>query len=416
MIKNKTIFRNFIWNTIGSTLASFNSLFFLIAITRINGLDDAGIFSITFAIVSVFYVFAQYSGRSCHITDIQEKIKDKDYIVSRIITCTVMMILVIIFTISQYDFYKCLIFLFVALWRCLEAFGDVFYGVLQKNDKLDLVGKSLVIKSIMGILLFVVIDYFTNSLIYACITLPIVSFLTIICYDLPRVKRFIKKEERATKENIIKIYKNEFFLFASAFLTMYLLNAPKYAIEKYLTNEIQGIYAIVLMPASILPLFSQFMIAPVIRKLTQFYKEHQYSKIKKIKKELTMLIFAFGIFSMIMAYLIGIPVLKWIYRQDLTQYKVSLVLIILAYILYAAGTVEITILTLYRKIKDQFYIYLMASVFAFTTSNILVKVKGEEGIIPTYLITMFIYYFLFVIVTKYRTYQKINKGEKKNAT
>ena len=37
--------KNVIWNTLGLTFNSFNSLFFLIIINRINGIDDGGIFS-----------------------------------------------------------------------------------------------------------------------------------------------------------------------------------------------------------------------------------------------------------------------------------------------------------------------------------------------------------------------------------
>ena len=46
MEQNKQFRKNFIWNTLGTGLNAFNSLFFMIAVTRLNGIDDAGIFSI----------------------------------------------------------------------------------------------------------------------------------------------------------------------------------------------------------------------------------------------------------------------------------------------------------------------------------------------------------------------------------
>ena len=44
MTNEKKIFlKNFIWNIVGTGLNSFNSLFFLIILKRINGMNDAGI-------------------------------------------------------------------------------------------------------------------------------------------------------------------------------------------------------------------------------------------------------------------------------------------------------------------------------------------------------------------------------------
>lgn len=410
MIKNKTIFRNFIWNTIGSTLASFNSLFFLIAITRINGLDDAGIFSITVTTAYILYIFAIYSGRNCQVTDIKGEIKDKDYIVSRMITCIGMLIITVEFMIlSKYDQYKSTILFCLCLWKALEAFGDVFYGVLQKNEKLHLVGKSLVIKSIVGILLFVAVDYFTNNLIYACISLPIVSLLTILCYDLPKAIPFIKKQEKAILENVWKIYKSEFFLFAGSFLTMYILNAPKYAIENYLTNDIQAIYGIILMPASVLSLFAQFIIAPAMNDLTKLYKENNLKQMKKIENKLIYMIIGFGILAIVLGYFLGIPVLNLIYHVDLTGYTMVLIAILFSYILYAMGFIKTIILTIYRKIKEQFWIYFVTAIVALIASNYLIQTLGQKGIVLSYFVIMLTYYLLFCLLTRYQYYKKNRK-------
>ena len=46
----KNLKLNAIWNTLGITVNSFNSLFFLIIINRVNGVEIAGIFSFAFSI------------------------------------------------------------------------------------------------------------------------------------------------------------------------------------------------------------------------------------------------------------------------------------------------------------------------------------------------------------------------------
>lgn len=408
MMENRKLLSNFIWNMVGSSLMAFNSLFFMIIITRINGLEDAGTFSITFATASIFYVFAVYSGRSCHTTDIEEKIKDKDYIISRIITCIITFILIGIFVaFNNYGNYKNIILVLLCIWRCLEAFSDVFYGIMQKSNNLDKVGKSLTIKSILGLVLFVIIDILTKNIIYACTTLVIVSIVVILVYDIPQSLKFIQKEEKIKLNNVKIIYKAEFFIFINSFLTIYLLNAPKYAIEEYLTESIQAIFGIILMPASILPLFAQFVVTPIINRIKNLYKQKNIEKFIKLQNKIILFIFIFGLVAVAIGYIIGIPVLELLYKTDLTQYKIPFIIILLAYIIYAMGYVKTVVLTIYRKIKEQSIVYIICSIVICVVSTALVKHYGIYGGAISYFITMLIYYLLFSIITRLKTKEKM---------
>lgn len=410
MIKDKKIVKNFIWNTIGSTLASFNSLFFLIAITRINGMQDAGIFTITFATSSIFYIFAVYSGRNCQITDIKEQIKHKEYMISRILNCAVMAILVCIYIlVNDYNDYKNIILIILCIWRCLEAFSDVLYGVMQKEGDLYKVGISQIVKAIIGLIAFVLIDIITRNLIISCASLCIVSILTILFYDFPQAIKLLPKGEKIQSQNIINIYKKEFFLFANAFFVMYLLNAPKYAIENYLTEETQAVFGIILMPASILPLFAQFVVAPIVNKLTSLYKEGNIHKMKQIETKSIGAIIIFGVIAILLGYTIGVPALNFIYNVNLNEYKIDLAIILLAYIFYAMGYVETMILTIYRNMKGQFWVHLITAVIICISSYYLVNRLNIIGASISYLITMVTYYIMLTVISRYQS-----KKEKKS--
>ena len=140
--------KNFIWNTLGTGLNAFNSLFFMIAVTRMNGVDNAGIFTIAFSTACIIYIIGVYAGRIYQVTEPDKTITDKEYIINRVITTISMLILVIIFSLIRgYDIFKSAIFFLLTLYKALEAFSDVIYGVLQNNEKLDIVGRSLFFKS-----------------------------------------------------------------------------------------------------------------------------------------------------------------------------------------------------------------------------------------------------------------------------
>ena len=98
---NDKLKKNTIWNTIGITFNSFNSLFFLIIINRINGVNTAGIFSFSFSIACLLYIVGIYSGRIYQVSDTKKELTDMEYLVHKIITCLLMVGLSISFIIIR---------------------------------------------------------------------------------------------------------------------------------------------------------------------------------------------------------------------------------------------------------------------------------------------------------------------------
>lgn len=129
--------KNVIWNIIGATTNALNSLIFAVIVTRINGTNDAGIFTYSFATACLLYMIGVYAGRTFQVTDISNENSDTDYIYNRIVTCIIMILVSIGFVlIKGYDIYKCIIFVTLCFFKCIEAFSEVLYGIIQKNGEL----------------------------------------------------------------------------------------------------------------------------------------------------------------------------------------------------------------------------------------------------------------------------------------
>ena len=101
MEKDTQFRKNFIWNTLGTGLNAFNSLFFMIIATRVNGIEQAGVFTIAFSTACILYAIGLYAGRVYQVTELDEKISDKDFIINRIITCFSMIVFLILFCIFR---------------------------------------------------------------------------------------------------------------------------------------------------------------------------------------------------------------------------------------------------------------------------------------------------------------------------
>lgn len=406
MEKDMQFKKNFIWNTLGTGLNAFNSLFFMIIATRINGVEKAGVFSIAFSTACILYAIGLYAGRVYQVTEPDKKITNKDFIASRIITDIIMMVALIVFCIvRRYDTQKFIIFFLLTLYKALEAFSDVIYGVLQKHEKLDIVGKSLFWKSLLSIILFLVVNIITKNMILAISSMIIICIVVMISYDFKKANEYIDYNEKVSKKNVINILKKGFFVFSISFLGMYVLNAPKYAIDTYLTSDIQTIFGIIVMPATVVGLIAQFLIHPYLNQIVELYENRDLKKLKQLILKLILVVVGFGILAAFLGYVIGTQVLGIIYGLDLSMYKLGLAIIIISATLYTIGTLYSAVLTTVRETVSQFIIYIIVAISAYILSGMFTKTWEINGAIIAYLLIMALQSISYILYTNI----KLNK-------
>ena len=412
-MEQKTNFKaNFIWNIIGTTTNALNSLFFMIAITRINGLEDAGIFTIAFSTACILYMIGIYAGRIYQVTENNDKISDTDYIVNRLISSGAVIIIVILFVIFKgYNLYKSTIFVALSTYKALEAISEVFYGILQKNDRLEIVGKSFFMKALFSVILFFIIDYITKNMITSTISIILVNIIILIVFDFKNVLKFVDLKTKVKKENILKIFKSGFFTFAISFLGVYILNAPKYAIDSFLAENYQTIFGIIVMPATVIGLVAQFLIHPYLNKIVELYKNRDLKNLNKLILKLIFMIVAFGIISSLLAYFLGPEVLGLVYGIDLKVYRIGLLIIIISATLYTIGVIYSSVLTAVRETFSQFIAYIIISLFAIVCSNILTKQKEMNGAVIAYFAIMALQFIIYTTYTNIKLRKIFNKEE-----
>lgn len=390
--------KNVLWNMIGTTFNAFNSLFFMMIVTRINGLKSSGVFTLAFSLACLLCLIGGYEGRVYQVTDVKNEYSDVEYIVHRIITCVIMMVIVIFYCfIMKYDAYKFIVTVSLCLMKCFEVFSDVFYGVLQKDDKLYIVGISLFLKSVFSVVAFIAFDLITKNLLISCLILDLVWLILFLVYDLPKSKCIIKKDSYSFS-NVLRLFKTGFFSFAILFLSVYLVNAQKYALDGVVEESLQAIFGMILMPATIISLAGQYLLQPILNTMANLYSNGEKKEFNKIVFKALLLIVTFGVVCVIGAYILGIPVLNILYSVHIDDYKLHLLIIIFGAILYSMSTLLSAALTTVRYTFVQFIVFSISSVIAFVISRILIGQFSIYGAAIAYLITMACQFILYVII------------------
>lgn len=396
-MKKNNLKKEFFWNTIGSGAASFISLIFMIVVTRINGTDTAGAFTLSFSNACLLYAISLYSGRTYQVTENEKDINDNDFLYHRFICSIITIVMTLVISlIYQYSGLKLILLLILSGSKIIESISDVYHGFMQKNNRLDIVGKSLLLRTIISIFFFIIIDYLTKNVVLATFSILICNLIILIFIDIKKGEKYKEKIQMKTK-SIKKIFKLGFFTFSITLISNFLYNIPKYGIDKYLNDDLQAIYGIIVMPATIIMLVNQFVLQPLITILKDSYEKKNKKDFLLYIKKIILITILVGAIALVLGYFMGIPVLEIMYGVKLNSYLLSFLIIILGACLYTISSVFSNSLIVIRKTKIQFYIYMFVTIISYVFSTYLIKQNGFIGAIYSYLIMMTLLLILYII-------------------
>ena len=399
--------RDFIWNLIGTSINSFNSLFFMIVINHINLKSEAGVFTYAYSLICLFFILATFYNRVYQISK-SDKFSSKDFILYRVLSSILTVIIVFLFSIiNGYNLFKLSVIMLICLFRMIEAISDAVYGVLQYKGYLYKSGISLSLKGIIGLIGFTLVDYFTKSITLALVSLIILNLAFFYFYDYKNVKEYLSG--KASFNNILLILKETLPIFIYSFLAMYVANICKYMLDYFDTEEAQNIFGIIFMPSTVIGLCSAYIVVPIITSLNDLLKSKKYKEFNKLVSKMMIILVGVGVVAIIAAYVLGIPVLNVLYGMDLSNYKNLLLLVLVGATFYTLANVYSQVLVLLNVHKMQTLIYVVMSIVSTLICYFLISSYKLSGSVYSYVIFMFILLILCLILYFYTLIKRRNE-------
>lgn len=385
--KKVSLKENTLWYTMGTMCSSATSFLLMIYVTRILGVDEAGVFSISYSVGQLMLSVGWFGTRQFQVSDINEEFKFSDYLSLKLFMTIIMMVGCLIYSVFlHFNTYKMLVTFLYCLFLICDVFADLFSARFQQVDKLFLSGMSYIIR-ILGynlVILFSLLCF--KNLIVAIVLAMIYSALELTFFDLQLIKRISQIKIEFHMDKIIQLIKNCFPLFISSFLTTFIVNVPKNAIELNFDSSVQTYYNIIFMPSYIINLFCMFIFVPLYTSIANTWLNS--TKDKFINTVVKLMIFDVLLSLVVFAgcYFLGIPLLELVYGVDLHSVKSSFLVLIVAGCFTSMNSILSYIFTVIRRQKFMIYIYVVAMVLAQVMVKTLTLNYGIFGASLDYLI------------------------------
>lgn len=383
----------YIWNMLGSLLMAFQSVIMLMILTRALDLRDAGIFTIAYANANLFLTIGKYGMRNFQVSDVKGQFNFGEYRHSRYITTSMMLIVSLVYVLyvgkqNSYTLDKSLIIIWVCVFKAVDSVEDVFHGLYQQKGRLDVAAKALTLRMLISIAVFGISVIILRDLLLSVIIVTIIT--TIIFIIFTGWTSFLWKDVtvKISKDSIGVLLKLCFPLFAGSFLAFYIGNAPKYAIDAVLSDELQACYGFIAMPVFVIELLNNFIFTPIVHKMSVLWNEQKLEEFMKRVYRQVIIIVGITLICMIGAYLVGIPVLSWLYNTDLSPYKTELLILLLGGGFLALCGFLYTMLTIIRFQKSIILGYSVIAAAALLLSNWIVRMYGMFGAAMLFMLLM----------------------------
>lgn len=373
--------RIYLWNGAGSAVYALSSFLLLLVVVRVCGSEEGGVFSIGYAIAQLMLTVGVFEATTFFATDAQNRFTYAQYLGFKIVTCALMVVVSIVYVLSfGYDAHKALVAYSLCAYRLFEALAQYWFAAFQKEERLDIAGFSTVWRSVISIALFVAVLLACGDVVAAMIAATASEAVWIVCYDIPRLRR-IRTVGRPdfSPRALGGIFLACLPLFIGSFMSIYLGNVCKYAIDAVGTEHMQTVFNILFMPSFVINLFVNFFIRPSLTTLAALWAGHDARGFARIIVRLLGVVAGMTAAVELACLAVGIPVLELFYGVDLEGCLPALAVLLAGGGLLSASNVFYNALVVIRAQSGVLIGYAVAIAVTSLVASPLVAASGVWG-------------------------------------
>lgn len=311
------------WNSIGSMgYLACQWLITLVVVRLSADFDNPGVLALAMSVCNVFHCVSLYNMRSFQVSDLNGKYADGDYVMTRILLGLGALLVACAYGfISSYTVLQRTCIVIYMCFKLTEAYCDVIHGAVQKKERMDIEGKSLLLRGISTVSAFAIVLKTTNSLPLAICSMAVAGFLVLLLFDVPKGKRIANIVPVFHADKIVAILKECFGLFISSLIFNAMLSLPKIYLEQAHGSAILGIYSTVAAPTLLVQTLATYVFNPLLTRFTSRLMMGETKEFQSLLLRCGAAIIGIMALALIVAKFLGVWGLTFLYGQELAQYQ-----------------------------------------------------------------------------------------------
>jgi O-antigen/teichoic acid export membrane protein len=335
----RPLIHSFSWSLAGMLTYGACQWGMLVVLARLGNSVVVGQFALALAVTAPVMLLAGMSLRTIQATDHAGEFSIGDYVGMQAVSIGLAILVVIsIAMISGRTSETRGAILLVGLAKAFELGSELLFGVLQRNDQMDRIGKSLILKGLSSVVAIAVGIHLTGSVVGAAAFLAIAWGLLLAVYDVPnalavappvRGPRLGALAPRWNPRHLRSLARLAIPMGVAAMLGAVIANLPRYFIKGELGESALGVFAALAYVAVAGHLLAGALAQAALPRLSRCFAAGDAAGFRRLVLGLVGLGAAIGLAATAVALPLGRPFLDWLYGAEYSsQSGVFLVLML----------------------------------------------------------------------------------------
>ncbi len=405
-MEKKSTLANIFYNSFGMIFYYGCQWLTTLLVVRLSGYSDSGVYGLAMTFTAAFAILALFNTRQYQVSDVAGEYSDRTYIRSRLVAIGIAFFICAAgVCVNRYTPYQWGVILLYMLYKCEEAWIDVYHGIDQKNGRMDYICYSYLARGVLMLGSFCSVLYLTKNLVYAVFSMMITTFLVAVFFDRRIAEKFISEDSTPGKEAVKKLMFAMLPLAIVAMTNNLSISFPKYFLQMYFGDEALGYYSSVATPSMIVQVGANTIFVPLITPLADCLQENDKKGFKQILKRVAVVFVLLSILAILVSAWLGEWFLVLAFKEEIRPYVYLFIPIIISTLMISINACLFPVCTVLREIKGQLFVGIGGVISSFLASMICVKKYYMNGVVIALLITLAVQ----IIIEVYCVYRKMRK-------
>lgn len=328
---------NVSWAFLGFAVYAASQWATLAIVARMCGPDGLGQFALALATTAPVMLLAGLELRLVQSADSDQKFAFAEYLAVRLIGIGVALSLIAaIGLFCGFDHLETNILIAVGFSKAVEATADVFYGQFQQRERMDLIARSLILRSMISICVFGSVIYVTSSLTAGIYAQSIAWIVVLLFFDVPSLTQFLPSEwsgvirSRMTGSHLWQLAVMATPAGLRTMLLSFESNIPYYVLRYFSDERSLGVFAAMAYSLVIVQTFARSLNQPAVPRFAILFSKRDQAAFAKLLWQLCGMGLVIGLIGLAATLVIGKLFLTIAYGSEFADDSSILVILIFA--------------------------------------------------------------------------------------
>jgi O-antigen/teichoic acid export membrane protein len=376
---------NFLWNMGGTAAYALAQWGMLVAMAKIGSPEMVGTFSLALAIAVPVTTLAALSLRSVQATDARGEYTFGTYYRLRCAGAAAAM-LIIAACAYRYDAAVAMVIAIVGLAKGVESVSDIYFGLFQKEERLDLVARSMMMKGPLSLVVLCVALLWSKDLVLGTLALLGSWTAILVLYDARNGRRMIDRQVTPGQSGGIFRWDTEIRLFWLA-LPLGVVTAlgtlqqsiPRYVIEGRMDMRSLGVFSAMIYLMNAGSMLVTALGQAAVPRLAIQYSAGDIGSFVRLLRRLLVFGIVLGLGGVVVAWAGGERLLSLLYTPEFGGHPGAFLILMIAGLVSNVFAFLGIALTAMRVFKTQAPVHMLIAGLNLVLCLLLVGPLGLDG-------------------------------------